>query len=906
MSEPGLFAVSKETQARLKRRYRSDQRFRAYGLAAIIFAIGALVTLLVSIVTEATSAFTRHELRVELVLDPEVADPRGERDPEDIRRNVSGFSDLVRASMRRHFPETAEDLGLRRQLGRMVSTLAASPIAEQAARDPSLIGGSVTTHIPVSDVIDLYLKGLVTRETVTPGTRQATIARGPTGTELVAPGAFAGARTFIAEAMEQERDRQLDAAAIAEGAITRSEAQKSALLAERAALEAASQDRVRAEASDALVGEDDLVRAIALAAGSVMASADTAALRSALTEKIDREIAAAQTESTGLARKGADYAGRADRAALRGDPAAETRRVQSRAAYLAADRRQVEATLLTQQRDDLANLSAEDLLDAAGLRIGSPMAQLSLVASASDFAAQLEAVRAVNAAETRLARALVRDQEDRVSALVALAARLEGEGSTGRSEALIADAIPSAEVRLARLRRDFSRLQEIGQTLSGFAAAPGPAPVRTDPPIETGDLSLDAADPPIEPEAFVEVEVAAQLGLDLGGTVAIAVALGRAEAGAPGADIALRRLLLAHFDAEIGRVDRDIERLVRKRDRERTAADTVSRTLADPSAALILGELWPSVLIEVHGGVVKVAQVSPDRVVGEEILPLNADAATGDWRIREIETPEADRLVSDRQASWARALQASGEIARVANWTLLTNADSTYPELAGISAALAGSLWTMLVTLLLSAPVGVLAAVYLEEFAPRNRVTDFIEVNINNLAAVPSIVFGLLGAAVFINLMGLPRSAPLVGGLVLSLMTLPTIIIATRASLRAVPPSIRQGALAIGASPAQTVFQHVLPLAAPGILTGTIIGMAQALGETAPLLLIGMVAFVAEPPTDILDSATALPVLIYKWASGAERAWQPMTSAVIIVLLLFMFAMNAIAVYLRRRLERRW
>jgi phosphate transport system permease protein len=212
----------------------------------------------------------------------------------------------------------------------------------------------------------------------------------------------------------------------------------------------------------------------------------------------------------------------------------------------------------------------------------------------------------------------------------------------------------------------------------------------------------------------------------------------------------------------------------------------------------------------------------------------------------------------------------------------------------------------MAVTLLLSLPIGVAAAIYLEEFAPRNRITDFIEVNINNLAAVPSIVFGLLGAAVFINFFDLPRSAPLVGGLVLSLITLPTIIIATRAALGAVPPSIREGALAVGASLPQTVFHHVLPLASPGIMTGAIIGLARALGETAPLLLIGMVAFVAEPPDGPLDSATALPVLVYKWSSSAERAWQPMTSASIIVLLVFMFAMNALAVYLRRRLERRW
>jgi phosphate transport system permease protein len=220
--------------------------------------------------------------------------------------------------------------------------------------------------------------------------------------------------------------------------------------------------------------------------------------------------------------------------------------------------------------------------------------------------------------------------------------------------------------------------------------------------------------------------------------------------------------------------------------------------------------------------------------------------------------------------------------------------------------ALIGSVYMMLIVLVLALPIGVAASIYLEEFAPKNRWTDLIEVNINNLAAVPSIVFGLLGLAVFVNFMGLPRSASLVGGLVLTLMTLPTIIIATRAALRAVPPSIRAAALGLGASKTQVVFHHVLPLAAPGILTGTIIGLAQALGETAPLLLIGMVAFVANAPVTPMDPATALPVQIFMWANEAERAFVERTSGAIIVLLLFLAVMNIVAIILRRRFERRW
>ncbi len=273
---------------------------------------------------------------------------------------------------------------------------------------------------------------------------------------------------------------------------------------------------------------------------------------------------------------------------------------------------------------------------------------------------------------------------------------------------------------------------------------------------------------------------------------------------------------------------------------------------------------------------------------------------------RFIASAEAERNVTDQQIAWTLALDAKGRLNRGFNWALLTNSDSTYPEIAGVVAAVVGSMLTMLVTSLIAVPIGIAAAIYLEEFAPKNRLTDLIEVNINNLAAVPSIVFGLLGAAVFLNLFGLPRSAPLVGGLVLGLLTLPTVIIASRAAMQAVPPSIRSAALGVGASQTQAVFHHVVPLAAPGILTGAIIGMARALGETAPLLLIGMVAFVAEVPSGPTDEATALPVLIYKWSTGAERAWEPNTAAAIVVLLIFMVLMNAIAVLLRRRLERRW
>ncbi len=268
--------------------------------------------------------------------------------------------------------------------------------------------------------------------------------------------------------------------------------------------------------------------------------------------------------------------------------------------------------------------------------------------------------------------------------------------------------------------------------------------------------------------------------------------------------------------------------------------------------------------------------------------------------------PEGDRRIDDLQLAWFDDWQAAGQIETRFNRILFTAGDSREPELSGIRGALMGSLYTLVVTLILSFPVGVAAAVYLEEFAPKNRWTDLIEVNINNLAAVPSIIFGLLGLAVFLNFFGLPRSVPLVGGLVLTLMTLPTIIIAGRAALQSVPPSIREAALGVGASATQTVFHHVLPLALPGMLTGTIIGMARALGESAPLLMIGMVAFIVDVPQGINDPATVLPVQIYLWADSPERAFVERTSAATLVLLAFLVAMNGVAVWLRARLERRW
>lgn len=343
------------------------------------------------------------------------------------------------------------------------------------------------------------------------------------------------------------------------------------------------------------------------------------------------------------------------------------------------------------------------------------------------------------------------------------------------------------------------------------------------------------------------------------------------------------------------------------------AADLKQR-ISINNATLSVGRDIPSYVIAINGGMVKVKQVSNTEIIGEAILPLSTEkeAQKGQWEITQITPPEASRQISDAEIIWLDHLKSQGLVQDKFNSQFFTAGASREAEVAGIWGAVIGTFYTMLITLILSFPIGVGAAIYLEEFAPKNKITDLIEVNINNLAAVPSIVFGLLGLAMFLNIFGMPRSAPVVGGMVLALMTLPTIIIASRAAIKAVPPSIKEAALGIGASQMQAVFHHKLPLAMPGILTGSILGMAQALGETAPLLMIGMVAFIVDIPgatgfsAGFTDPATVLPVQIYMWADFPEKLFQQKTAAAIVVLLMFLVAMNAIAIILRKKFERRW
>lgn len=308
------------------------------------------------------------------------------------------------------------------------------------------------------------------------------------------------------------------------------------------------------------------------------------------------------------------------------------------------------------------------------------------------------------------------------------------------------------------------------------------------------------------------------------------------------------------------------------------------------------------------GGEIKRALMEMTQETSAAELWLTASSNTDLYfkgRISEA-TPESDRRLSDRQIAWLKALEQDGRIRKTFNRSLFVNGDSRVPERAGFLGAMAGSALTLIVCLLLVFPLGVMTAVYLEEFARRSWWVDVIEVNINNLAAVPSIIFGLLGLAVYINVMGMPRSAALVGGMTLALMSLPVIIIATRAALSSVPPSIRDAARALGASPMQVVWHHTLPLSMPGIMTGTILGMARAIGETAPLLMIGMVAFIADIPSGFTSPATVMPVQIYLWASSPEVGFVEKTAAGILILLVLLLAMNALAIVLRKRFEVRW
>ncbi|MGI9514483.1 MAG: phosphate ABC transporter permease PstA [Anderseniella sp.] len=375
-----------------------------------------------------------------------------------------------------------------------------------------------------------------------------------------------------------------------------------------------------------------------------------------------------------------------------------------------------------------------------------------------------------------------------------------------------------------------------------------------------------------------------------------------AEAGPTATDTHPAKHRLAKLQSDTSSVAAALARL-------KTQTDALTASIDNPSGAETLTSALPSFVVRLPDkGVVKISEIGGDYITGKAYMPVASTGTVpaGNWSLVEYSQPEGDRRINDKEIIWLTSLRDAGMVNSGFNWPFFQRGDSREAEVAGVLGGMIGSALTLLVTLMLSLPIGVAAAIYLEEFAPRNRITHLIEVNINNLAAVPSIVFGLLGLAVFLNFFGLPRSSAMVGGMVLALMTLPTIIIASRAALRAVPPSIREGALGVGASRQQAVFHHVLPLAMPGILTGTIIGMAQALGETAPLLMIGMVAFIVDVPTGFSDAATVLPVQIFLWSDLPEAAFQAKTAGAIMVLLGFLFLMNALAVILRKQFERRW
>ena len=342
---------------------------------------------------------------------------------------------------------------------------------------------------------------------------------------------------------------------------------------------------------------------------------------------------------------------------------------------------------------------------------------------------------------------------------------------------------------------------------------------------------------------------------------------------------------------------------------DRKIGDTALTIAKAGDAYTISGTNLPAgTLVQLNDGALRIAGYANGVLSAETVLPLSGEGVVeaGKWHTVAFNKVEADRRISDKEGLILEALNERGLVKSQLATRFLSSSDSREPEPAGIVGALTGSMLTIIVTLAISLPIGIAAAVYLEEFAPKSRFTNLIEVNINNLAAVPSIIFGLLGLAMFLGFFGMPRSAPLVGGLVLALLVLPTIIIATRAALRSVPPSILEAALGVGASHQQGVFHHVLPLAVPGILTGTILAVARAFGETAPLLMIGMVAFIVDVPKGFTEAATLLPVQIFLWSDLPEIGFQAKTAAAIILLMCVLFMLNGLAIYLRKRFERRW
>jgi phosphate transport system permease protein len=366
-------------------------------------------------------------------------------------------------------------------------------------------------------------------------------------------------------------------------------------------------------------------------------------------------------------------------------------------------------------------------------------------------------------------------------------------------------------------------------------------------------------------------------------------------------------------EALIAKTTRRLERALEKRDALLAEAAALEARAGAEGGFEEIGRDLPSVFVETGGGWARLTGVGPNRATAATLEPLTGegDVDPSAWRLMVLDAPEAGRNVTDAQAVWLERLSERGAVGDGFNWRFFFASDSRDAALAGLWGAIVGSALTMLVTFLLAFPIGVAASIYLEEFAPKNQVTRFIEVNINNLAAVPSIVFGLLGLAVALpllnQLMGINlRSAPLIGGVVLALMSLPTIIIASRAAIRAVPPSIREAALGVGASRLQATFHHVLPLALPGVMTGAIIALAQALGETAPLLMIGMVAFIVDIPGGVTDPATVLPVQVYRWSDFPEKLFELKTALAICTLLAFLVVMNGLAVVLRKKFERRW
>lgn len=889
----GLFMDMIEgSSERFKKRLAAERRFKLYGQFAIALAIIALATLLFSVLSQSFGAFQQYNVKLPLSISSQKLDPDGYivKNPVALKNRTAVMSDMM-------FEGLSAELGYgpatrmstpeeRKQIRAFLTPLVSGEVLDKLIKNPKLFDTSHTYSVPLSDDLDLYLKGATTRTAKVSG---AVSAMNPMtdGTFIfswTSAQKSRQAKEMITSHLESRRadvERQIISQSLS---LDKAYAEKQIAEDHLTRMAGIGSDDIAKQLNETLRGNsaEHIQLAKALGAYDMGSSMQQEELKAALERYFKKEMKERQKDTKTLLARAKNYHNKADARDKREAQDAKTKREEALLAGYSA----LNAYFRLYQLEQLRAIPDQRLKATA--ITGEDPAQFGKLAFS------LSAVNTPSSSVSQAAGELI---EARRTILMHQQAQLElilDQFEDFSSSALSYDNSEGD--------RHFANAKNLGQLRTTLAQR-----------IERFELSINGLTQQLNEVSapdFSDGDALQLLGSDIGGGHARAYELGAFQVDPDYARIA-KASQSALYTQRARAAENDIKSLEASLEGLQTVEEEIpvwpDTTFHADQSYLALDNSFPTALVFIETNAYKVIAVNDAHF---KATPLGyTDPAITDTekaKLLLVYKPQAERNVSDLEISWVTRLTNNNIIKSGFRTRLFTHADSNEPELAGALGAIVGTFFTMMVTMLLAAPLGVLAAIYLEEFAPKNRLTDFIEVNTNNLAAVPSIVFGLLGASVFIGFFGMPRSAPLVGGLVLSLMTLPTIIIASRASLKAVPPSIREAALGLGASRMQAVFHHVLPMATPGMLTGTIIGMARAIGETAPLLLIGMVAFIADTPKSLFDSATVMPVLIYQWSTRAFRAWEPLTAASILILLVFLLAMNILAVYLRSRYERRW